>query len=118
MSVVATISSVNLLNKLKLTYLLTFLEIEPWTFEQHIGEAVMIPAGCPYQIRNLKVMSVELVDVLLASLHACLIKFSDCCLSFLKTYSIVFRLKPDQIGYVYLISLDHSLFFLFICSPV
>ncbi|RXH86058.1 hypothetical protein DVH24_017111 [Malus domestica] len=29
-------------------------EIEPWTFEQHIGEAVIIPAGCPYQIRNSK----------------------------------------------------------------
>lgn len=30
-------------------------EIEPWTFEQHVGEAVIIPAGCPYQIRNSKV---------------------------------------------------------------
>nr|POE80422.1 lysine-specific demethylase jmj25 [Quercus suber] len=29
-------------------------EIEPWTFEQRIGEAVIIPAGCPYQIRNPK----------------------------------------------------------------
>ncbi|KAK9031327.1 hypothetical protein V6N11_032711 [Hibiscus sabdariffa] len=29
-------------------------EIEPWTFEQHVGEAVIIPAGCPYQIRNVK----------------------------------------------------------------
>ncbi|KAJ6767225.1 JMJC DOMAIN-CONTAINING HISTONE DEMETHYLATION PROTEIN [Salix purpurea] len=29
-------------------------EIEPWSFEQHVGEAVIIPAGCPYQIRNLK----------------------------------------------------------------
>uniref|UniRef100_A0A2P2ILW7 Lysine-specific demethylase JMJ25 n=1 Tax=Rhizophora mucronata TaxID=61149 RepID=A0A2P2ILW7_RHIMU len=29
-------------------------KIEPWTFEQHVGEAVVIPAGCPYQIRNLK----------------------------------------------------------------
>lgn len=28
--------------------------IEPWTFEQNLGEAVMIPAGCPYQIRKLK----------------------------------------------------------------
>lgn len=28
--------------------------IEPWTFEQHLGEAVIIPAGCPYQIRKLK----------------------------------------------------------------
>ncbi|KAI3698017.1 hypothetical protein L6452_31126 [Arctium lappa] len=29
-------------------------DIEPWTFEQHIGEAVVIPAGCPYQIKKIK----------------------------------------------------------------
>lgn len=29
-------------------------EIEPWTFEQNVGEAIIIPAGCPYQIRNSK----------------------------------------------------------------
>lgn len=28
--------------------------IEPWTFQQHLGEAVIVPAGCPYQIRCLK----------------------------------------------------------------
>ncbi|KAI3950576.1 hypothetical protein MKW92_035303 [Papaver armeniacum] len=28
--------------------------IEPWTFVQELGEAVLIPAGCPYQVRNLK----------------------------------------------------------------
>lgn len=33
-----------------------FPDIEPWTFEQNLGEAVMIPAGCPYQIRKLKVI--------------------------------------------------------------
>ncbi|XAR71630.1 hypothetical protein NMG60_11017997 [Bertholletia excelsa] len=26
--------------------------IEPWTFEQFLGEAVFIPAGCPHQVRN------------------------------------------------------------------
>ncbi|KAM7268200.1 hypothetical protein ACFE04_010366 [Oxalis oulophora] len=26
--------------------------VEPWTFEQHLGEAVFIPAGCPHQVRN------------------------------------------------------------------
>ncbi|XP_010035268.2 lysine-specific demethylase JMJ25 isoform X1 [Eucalyptus grandis] len=26
--------------------------IEPWTFEQQLGEAVLIPAGCPHQVRN------------------------------------------------------------------
>ncbi|KAL5721385.1 hypothetical protein ACHQM5_005037 [Ranunculus cassubicifolius] len=28
--------------------------IEPWTFVQKLGESVLIPAGCPYQIRNMK----------------------------------------------------------------
>ncbi|CAH9105724.1 unnamed protein product, partial [Cuscuta epithymum] len=28
--------------------------IEAWTFEQRLGEAVFIPAGCPHQVRNLK----------------------------------------------------------------
>ncbi|KAL9236711.1 hypothetical protein vseg_011347 [Gypsophila vaccaria] len=29
-------------------------DIEPWTFNQWLGEAVIIPAGCPYQMRNVK----------------------------------------------------------------
>ncbi|ERN17369.1 hypothetical protein AMTRI_Chr02g215900 [Amborella trichopoda] len=28
--------------------------VEPWTFEQHLGDAVFIPAGCPHQVRNVK----------------------------------------------------------------
>jgi hypothetical protein len=32
-----------------------FAGIEAWTFEQDYGEAVFIPAGCPHQVRNLKV---------------------------------------------------------------
>ncbi|XP_012857074.1 PREDICTED: lysine-specific demethylase JMJ25-like [Erythranthe guttata] len=28
--------------------------IKPWTFIQKLGDAVIVPAGCPYQIRNLK----------------------------------------------------------------
>lgn len=28
--------------------------VEPWTFEQKLGEAVFIPAGCPHQVRNVK----------------------------------------------------------------
>lgn len=27
-------------------------DIEPWTFEQYLGEAVFVPAGCPHQVRN------------------------------------------------------------------
>ncbi|KAL3624955.1 hypothetical protein CASFOL_031623 [Castilleja foliolosa] len=29
-------------------------DIQPWTFEQYAGEAIFIPAGCPYQIRKIK----------------------------------------------------------------
>ncbi|XP_076940879.1 lysine-specific demethylase JMJ28-like [Bidens hawaiensis] len=29
-------------------------DVEPWTFEQHIGEAVIIPAGCPCQVKKSK----------------------------------------------------------------
>lgn len=32
-------------------------DIEPWTFEQHLGEAVFIPAGCPHQVRNRQVVN-------------------------------------------------------------
>uniref|UniRef100_A0A6P6G1H4 uncharacterized protein LOC107414789 isoform X2 n=1 Tax=Ziziphus jujuba TaxID=326968 RepID=A0A6P6G1H4_ZIZJJ len=27
-------------------------DVEPWTFEQYLGEAVFLPAGCPHQVRN------------------------------------------------------------------
>ncbi|KAI3677352.1 hypothetical protein L1987_86978 [Smallanthus sonchifolius] len=29
--------------------------IEPWTLKQNLGDAIFIPAGCPYQVRNLKI---------------------------------------------------------------
>ncbi|XP_024187510.1 lysine-specific demethylase JMJ25 isoform X2 [Rosa chinensis] len=28
--------------------------VEPWSFEQNLGQAVFIPAGCPFQVRNLQ----------------------------------------------------------------
>ncbi|XP_050379397.1 E3 ubiquitin-protein ligase JMJ24 isoform X2 [Argentina anserina] len=28
--------------------------VEPWSFEQDLGQAVFIPAGCPFQVRNLQ----------------------------------------------------------------
>lgn len=34
---------------------MNILGVEPWAFEQRLGEAVFIPAGCPHQVRNLKV---------------------------------------------------------------
>ncbi|KAF6142673.1 hypothetical protein GIB67_015159 [Kingdonia uniflora] len=36
--------------------------IEPWTFEQHLGDAVFIPAGCPFQVRNLQVLGFEVSE--------------------------------------------------------
>lgn len=32
------------------------LDIEPWSFDQCVGEAVIVPAGCPYQNRKNKVL--------------------------------------------------------------
>ncbi|XP_057765013.1 LOW QUALITY PROTEIN: lysine-specific demethylase JMJ26-like [Salvia miltiorrhiza] len=47
--------------------------IEPWTFEQKIGEAVFIPAGCPHQVRNLKSCTKVAADfVSPENLHECL----------------------------------------------
>uniref|UniRef100_A0A6N2KV90 JmjC domain-containing protein n=1 Tax=Salix viminalis TaxID=40686 RepID=A0A6N2KV90_SALVM len=28
--------------------------VESWSFEQHLGQAVFVPAGCPFQARNLQ----------------------------------------------------------------
>ncbi|MFS7932797.1 putative transcription factor & chromatin remodeling &Metalloenzymes JmjC family [Helianthus anomalus] len=41
--------------------LVTLLGVEPWTFEQHLGEVVFIPAGCPHQVQNLKVTSILII---------------------------------------------------------
>ncbi|GAX77805.1 hypothetical protein CEUSTIGMA_g5248.t1 [Chlamydomonas eustigma] len=57
----------------------------PWHFEQHLHEAVFIPAGCPHQVRNLhsclKVAvdfvppeSLESVSVLRDSMRECALK--------------------------------------------
>lgn len=40
-----------------------YADVEPWTFEQYLGEAVFIPAGCPHQVRNRQV-----IDQLITSL--------------------------------------------------
>ncbi|KAJ1427169.1 Zinc-finger domain of monoamine-oxidase A repressor R1 [Sesbania bispinosa] len=47
--------------------------VEPWTFEQKLGEAVVIPAGCPHQVRNLKSCTKVAVDfVSPENVHECL----------------------------------------------
>jgi lysine-specific demethylase 3 len=38
--------------------------VEPWTFEQKLGDAVFIPAGCPHQVRNLKVGTLHVTKML------------------------------------------------------
>nr|VDC92066.1 unnamed protein product [Brassica oleracea] len=48
-------------------------DIEPWTFVQHLGEAVFIPAGCPHQVRNIQsCIKVALDFVAPESLEECL----------------------------------------------
>ncbi|CAJ1941402.1 unnamed protein product [Sphenostylis stenocarpa] len=47
--------------------------VEPWSFEQKLGEAVFIPAGCPHQVRNLKSCTKVAVDfVSPENIHECL----------------------------------------------
>ncbi|XP_017434781.2 lysine-specific demethylase JMJ26 [Vigna angularis] len=47
--------------------------VEPWTFEQQLGEAVFIPAGCAHQVRNLKSCTKVAVDfVSPENVHMCL----------------------------------------------
>ncbi|CAJ2648362.1 unnamed protein product [Trifolium pratense] len=47
--------------------------VEPWTFEQKLGEAVFIPAGCPHQVRNLKSCTKVAVDfVSPENVHMCM----------------------------------------------
>ncbi|KAK7363777.1 hypothetical protein VNO77_05934 [Canavalia gladiata] len=47
--------------------------VEPWTFEQRLGEAVFIPAGCPHQVRNLKSCTKVAADfVSPENVHECL----------------------------------------------
>uniref|UniRef100_A0A5B6Z8M0 Lysine-specific demethylase JMJ25 n=2 Tax=Davidia involucrata TaxID=16924 RepID=A0A5B6Z8M0_DAVIN len=47
--------------------------IEPWTFEQRLGEAVFIPAGCPHQVRNLKSCTKVAMDFISPeNVHECI----------------------------------------------
>uniref|UniRef100_A0A7N0TII3 Uncharacterized protein n=2 Tax=Kalanchoe fedtschenkoi TaxID=63787 RepID=A0A7N0TII3_KALFE len=46
--------------------------VEPWTFQQFVGEAVFIPAGCPHQVRNKKsCIKVALDFVSPENIHEC-----------------------------------------------
>ncbi|XP_021750702.1 lysine-specific demethylase JMJ25-like isoform X2 [Chenopodium quinoa] len=47
--------------------------IEPWTFVQKLGEAVLIPAGCLHQVRNLKsCIKVALDFISPENVHECI----------------------------------------------
>ncbi|GKD44272.1 lysine-specific demethylase JMJ25 isoform X1, partial [Tanacetum coccineum] len=48
----------------RVKYLKEEYDVEPWTFNQHVGEAVIIPAGCPYQVKKIK----SCVNVVLESI--------------------------------------------------
>lgn len=50
-------------------YLFSFSGLEPWSFEQHLGQAVFIPAGCPFQARNLQVYKELLVSLMVVNLQ-------------------------------------------------
>ncbi|GAA0169879.1 histone modifying enzyme [Lithospermum erythrorhizon] len=51
------------LNEKHMKQLKEEFNIEPWTFEQFLGEAVFIPAGCPHQVRNRKAQTESSVDL-------------------------------------------------------
>uniref|UniRef100_A0A1D1YWJ8 Lysine-specific demethylase 3A n=1 Tax=Anthurium amnicola TaxID=1678845 RepID=A0A1D1YWJ8_9ARAE len=47
--------------------------VEPWSFEQKLGEAVLIPVGCPHQVRNLKSCTKVALDfVSPENVHECI----------------------------------------------
>ena len=50
-------------------YICMFVGVEAWTFEQKIGEAVFIPAGCPHQVRNMKVIDPPCIAVKVNKLY-------------------------------------------------
>lgn len=52
-------------------------DVQPWTFEQHPGEAIIIPAGCPYQIRKLKACVNVVVDFISPENAAECIRLTD-----------------------------------------
>ncbi|KAJ9566080.1 hypothetical protein OSB04_002046 [Centaurea solstitialis] len=51
------------LDAFHMKYLKDEFDVEPWTFEQRIGEAVIIPAGCPYQVKKVKVKKMTIHSV-------------------------------------------------------
>lgn len=59
--------------------LLHYVGVEPWTFTQRLGEAVFIPAGCPHQVRNLKVLCHSLFFYFFYLLFNCLLPHLLCC---------------------------------------
>ncbi|PWA82062.1 Concanavalin A-like lectin/glucanase, subgroup [Artemisia annua] len=67
--------------------------IEPWTFEQRLGEAVFIPAGCPHQVRNLKV---KFLFPFIFYTRICFL-YSACHISFSPTHTNILYMIICQI---------------------
>nr|KAJ0193422.1 hypothetical protein LSAT_V11C800436170 [Lactuca sativa] len=55
--------------------------IEAWSFVQKLGDVVLIPAGCAYQVRNLKGSSG--LDVVGTNCHVTNLPKATCMVSFL-----------------------------------
>nr|KAJ0225078.1 hypothetical protein LSAT_V11C100017530 [Lactuca sativa] len=83
------------------------LGIEPWSFKQKLGDAVFIPAGCPYQVRNLKSSTkIELNFVSPESLGECIRLQHE-----LRMLPNNHRAKQNKlnIGKMMLYALDHAM---------
>ncbi|GJZ88809.1 zinc finger, RING-type containing protein [Tanacetum coccineum] len=74
----------------------SFLGVEPWTFEQYLGEAIFIPAGFPHQVRNRQsCIKVDLGFVSLDNVEEC-IRLTDEFRLLLKAH----RSKEDKLEVV------------------
>ncbi|KAJ4765517.1 Transcription factor jumonji (jmjC) domain-containing protein [Rhynchospora pubera] len=81
--------------------------IEPWSFVQHVGEAVFIPAGCPHQVRNLKVC-------LLTSLFCILFRRKECIPKALSISHLFFKTTLSFLKFFILLVCSIILSYLFI----
>ncbi|XP_058073141.1 lysine-specific demethylase JMJ26-like isoform X2 [Magnolia sinica] len=85
--------------------------IEPWTFDQHVGEAVLVPAGCPYQTRNLKsCMNVALDFVSPENVSECIRLIDE-----LHLLPNNHKAKEDKLE-VNLVTITSSIFFVLLIS--
>ena len=84
--------------------------IEPWTFVQKLGDAVFIPAGCPHQVRNLKVICNIYATILTyVSLSSCTKIYLTLCL-FFSSFQLRGYQTTHQLTYLFIVLMvDYSL---------